>query len=60
MPDRYGDDPDIARITDHRAVDACEFCDEHGYIGGTVCDHYDHQAAAKRGMDMIRHTMGWQ
>lgn len=60
MPDRYGDDPDIERITDYRSIDACAFCDEHGYRGGSVCDHVDHAQAAKRGMDMIRAAMGWK
>ncbi len=62
MPDRYGDDadPDIARITDYRAIDACHLCDENGYCEGTPCDHYDHRAAAVRGMAMIRAAMGWK
>ena len=61
MPDRYGEnDPDIDRITDYRAIDACGLCDENGYVGGTVCDHFDHTAAAKRGMAMIRAAMGWK
>lgn len=60
MPDRYGDDPDVGRITDFRAVDACDLCDRNGYIGSTVCDHRDHAAAAKRGMSLIREAMGWQ
>ena len=61
MPNRYGDDadPDIAYITDYRRIDACDLCDEHGYRGGTVCDHHDHASAAKRGMAMIRAAMGW-
>ena len=62
MPDRYGDDaePDIARIANPHAVDNCDLCDENGYIGGSVCDHFDHQSAAKRGMELIRESMGWQ
>lgn len=62
MPDRYGEnDPDIAAMTDHRAIDACGLCDEHGQRIGTpwVCDHVDHAGAAERGMDMVRRTMGW-
>lgn len=60
MPDRYGDDPDIERITDYRAIDACDLCDETGNRNSFPCDHCDHSAAAKRGMDMIRHAMGWE
>ena len=50
MPDRYGDEPDVERIADYHSIDACDLCDDNGYIGSTVCDHYDHAAAAKRGM----------
>lgn len=64
MPNRYGEndepDPDIARIFDYRAIEACELCNEDGYIGGRVCDHVGHRAAAQRGMAMVRHTMGWK
>ena len=62
MPDRYGDDadPDIARITDPYLIANCDLCDDNGYRGSTVCDHYNHQAAAQRGMDMIRQAMGWE
>jgi hypothetical protein len=62
MPDRYGDDadPDIARITDPYRVANCDLCDDNGYRGGTVCDHYDRQEAAVRGMRMIREAMGWE
>ena len=64
MPDRYGEnpnnDPDIARITDPYLIDNCDLCDDNGYIGGSVCDHWDHAAAAKRGMKLIRESMGWQ
>ncbi len=70
MPDRYGenepnpgypqdDAPDIVRITDPYLIDNCGLCDEHGYRGGTVCDHFDHADAAKRGMAMLRAAMGW-
>lgn len=66
MPDRYGEndtdagypqaDPDIAAMTDHRAIDACGLCDDHGQRIGTpwVCDHVDHAGAAERGMAMVR------
>lgn len=54
MPDRYGEDPDIARMTDYRAIDACDLCDEHGQRGGHPCDHVDHAGAAERGMAMVR------
>lgn len=39
----------------------CELCDDQGIRlnGFDRCDHIDHGAAAKRGMDMIRETMGW-
>jgi hypothetical protein len=64
MHDRYGDnqddDPDIVRMADYRSIDACDICDDNGYRGVTVCDHTDHTEAARRGMAMIRATMGWQ
>lgn len=41
------------------AITACSLCDDHGYRGAAVCDHEDHQEAAKRGMDAIRAAMGW-
>lgn len=59
MPDRYGDEPDIAAMADRRAIGACGLCDDHGYRGAFVCDHVDHAGAAKRGMDMVRRAMGW-
>jgi hypothetical protein len=59
MPDRYGEDPDIARIRDYRTIDACDLCDDTGTRGMHPCDHVDHASAAKRGMAMIRHAMGW-
>lgn len=52
MLDRYGEP-----LPEHHtagAVAHCVLCDDDGYRGGQVCDHIDHQAAAKRGMDMIR------
>lgn len=52
MLDRYGEP-----LPEHHTADAvayCELCDDNGYRGHRVCDHVDHQAAAKRGMDMIR------
>ncbi len=42
------------------AIAACPDCDNHGYCGTTVCDHQDHQTAAKRGMAAIRAQMGWK
>lgn len=42
-----------------QAIQACPDCDNHGYRGTTVCDHQDHQTAAKRGMAAIRAQMGW-
>lgn len=73
MPDRYGDEPgeDLsrdeiarrARQARERArldgIAACALCNDDGYIGAMVCDHVDHAEAAKRGMAMIRATMGW-
>lgn len=37
----------------------CGLCDDDGYVGGMVCDHVDHAETARRGMAMIRATMGW-
>ena len=59
MPDRFGDDPDIARILDYRTIDACDLCDNHGNRGMHLCDHVDHASAAARGMAMIRAAMSW-
>lgn len=56
MPDRYGDES----ITDAYARRNCDLCDERGIRNGFTCDHIDHAAASKRGMDMIRETMGWE
>lgn len=62
MPDRYGEDadPDIERITDPYLIANCDLCDDDGNRGGFPCDHVDHQAAAKRGMAMVREAMGWK
>ncbi len=74
MPDRYGENPEPAADSEpnpiridrridaemrERAIADCHLCDHDGYRGSTVCDHEDHQAAARRGMDMIREAMGW-
>jgi hypothetical protein len=39
------------------AVDVCELCNADGYRGSTVCDHVDHSAAAKRGIQLIREAL---
>jgi hypothetical protein len=55
MLDRYGDEhPDHF---DAGAIAHCGMCDETGYRGHLVCDHIDYQAAAKRGMDMVREAL---
>ena len=59
MPDRYGE-PEPTPAERAQAIVDCSLCDDHGYRGSAVCDHIDRSAAAKRGMDMIRHTMGWE
>ena len=67
MPDRYGENEHqrsdsaerISHIARLAAIGRCGLCDDDGYRGGTVCDHIDHTEAAKRGMAMIRETMGW-
>lgn len=53
------DEPDDDPQARAQAIAACALCDDDGYRGGTVCDHVDHSAAAKRGMDTIRQAMGW-
>lgn len=60
------DDPEYAPVDDeHRSqVDAwaianCEHCDDKGIRGMLVCDHVDHAAAARRGMEKIRELLGW-
>lgn len=52
----------VRRDPQGRAQDVarCRLCDDDGYRGGMVCDHEDHTAAARRGMDMVREAMGWQ
>lgn len=68
MPDRYGENPEPEAPADARqrrlaaemAITRCDLCDDDGYRGPTVCDHIDHTEAAKRGMAMIRATMGWK
>ena len=45
-------DPATAHL-DPAAVVACGMCDDDGYRGGTVCDHQDRRAAAKRGKAAI-------
>lgn len=63
MPDRYGDDEPLAdwerELINAGEIARCELCDDDGMRGMLVCDHIDHAAAAKRGMDMIRRAMGW-
>lgn len=71
MPDRYGETtdpnpnhpdtkpPNNTRHTTTHAITNCPLCDDDGYRGSTVCDHTDHRAAARRGMDLVRESMGW-
>ena len=69
MPDRYGEthEPQADTHTDRyraaqdaqHAITDCRLCDTHGLRNGFPCDHIDHTQAARRGMDMIRETMGW-
>lgn len=58
MPDRYGEDP--PPYDDPHDIAHCGLCDDNGMRGMHRCDHIDHAAAAKRGMAMIRQTMGWK
>lgn len=72
MPDRYGEPPEddsgydreairrIAALAAERAIAGCGLCNDDGYRGSTVCDHIDHTEAAKRGMALVRATMGWK
>jgi len=71
MPDRYGENANgtpygredarrLAAINASIAVRNCDLCDEDGYLGSAVCDHTDHRDAARRGMNLIRATMGWK
>jgi len=52
MLDRYGEEQpthfEASAITD------CHLCDDYGYRGHRVCDHFDYAAASRRGMEMIR------
>lgn len=48
------------RILRGAEVERCQLCNSEGYRGSMVCDHIDHTEAARRGMTMIRETMGWQ
>lgn len=38
----------------------CGLCDDDGYRGSRVCDHIDHEPAAKRGMAKVREMLGWE
>lgn len=53
MPDRFGENPD-------HEIANCPLCDDTGRRKGFDCDHIDHADAARRGMNMIRETMGWK
>jgi hypothetical protein len=55
MLDRYGEEQ--PEHFSAGAVALCEMCDDNGYRGHLVCDHIDYQAAARRGMDMIRQAL---
>ena len=64
MPSHLNDDGTVALDPDDAqaralAIVNCGLCDDDGYRGGSVCDHVDHSAAARRGMDAIRAQMGW-
>lgn len=64
MPDRYGDAGDdfgpAYRQRRQDAIDECGLCEPDGLTPqGFACDHVDHAAAARRGMDMVREAMGW-
>ena len=52
MLDRYGEEQPTH--FEASAIADCHMCDDYGYRGHRVCDHIDYQAAAKRGMEMIR------
>lgn len=44
------------------AITECHLCDDNGIRTTGIaktCDHIDHAAAAQRGMNLIRHTLGW-
>ena len=41
-------------------ISRCGLCNADGYLGGMVCDHIDHAETARRGMAMVRATMGWK
>lgn len=64
MPDRYGDPADefgpAYRLERQDRIDECALCEPDGLTrDGFQCDHVDHAAAARRGMDMVRRAMGW-
>lgn len=46
--------PEAAPHLTRAAIAACTLCDPEGYRGTNVCDHVDHQAAAKRGIAACR------
>lgn len=39
------------------AIVNCGMCDDDGYRGGTVCDHIDRAAVAKRGMQLVKRAL---
>ena len=64
MPDRYGDPaepvdvmPDDVWSAEHSralAVVNCGLCDDEGYRGGVVCDHFDRTEIHRRGIARCR------
>lgn len=67
MPDRYGENGERTAeyapepsVADRYAIANCDLCDDQGVRGMHRCDHIDHAAAARRGMEMIRAAMGWK
>lgn len=62
MADRHLDDEGRVILdaleNDHaaraQAIVNCGMCNDDGYRGLTVCDHVDHEPAAKRGRELIQ------
>ena len=50
----------IAIQAQYDGIRSCGLCNGDGYVGGQVCDHVDHTETARRGMAMVRATMGWK
>jgi hypothetical protein len=57
MPDRLDENGFVRLDNAAQDIARCGLCNADGYRGSTVCDHVDHSAAAKRGIQLIREAL---